>query len=132
MILRTIARALIQEHRYRPIVGRVLCLGPQLVPMHRGEVDELFAETPAEAREARAAWRRDGADPAHVSDEYFFHKFPIDRLDSLDVVEGFGGTVIHNLNDPLPEHLRGQFDFIVDGGTFDHLLQLGTAFGSVA
>lgn len=131
MILPTIAKILIQEHRYRPITGRLLCLGPQLVPLHRGEVDALFAEGPEAAVEATKRWRQDGADPTHVSDEHFFRRFPIDRLDSLDVVEGFGGTIIHDFNTPIPESLHEQFDFILDGGTFDHLIQLGTAFRNV-
>ena len=131
MILPTIAKMLVQEHRYRAITGRVLCLGPQLVPMHQGEVDALFQETPAGKARALAEWREAGADTATVSDEYFFHKFPISRLDSLDVVEGFGGTIIHDLNMPLPEMHHEQFDFILDGGTFDHLVQIGTAFQSV-
>src|SRR5207247_11311834 len=116
MIVRMIARALLQEHEHRPITGRLLCLGPQLVPMNRGEVDALLAPGPEEAKSALEAWRGDGADPTPVSDEYFFGKFPIDRLDSLDVVAGFGGTIIHDLNLPIPEELYEQFDFIVDGG----------------
>lgn len=131
MILRSIAKMLLQEHRHRKITGRVLCLGPQLVPMPKGEVDALFASTPAEAAEAMAAWRQDGADPTPVADEYFFHKFPIKKLDSLDVVEGYGGTIIHDLNTPIPRKLHGKFDFIVDGGTFDHLVNVGIAFESV-
>lgn len=131
MILTTISKMLLQEHRYRPITGRLLCLGPQTIPLHRGYVDALFAAGPEEAERAMEEWRRNGADPSHVKDEYFFHKFPIDRLDSLDVVEGFGGTIIHDLNVPIPEQYHEQFDFIVDGGTFDHLIQLGTAFRNV-
>ncbi len=131
MILRSIARMLIQEHQYRPITGRVLCLGPQLVPMHRGQVDELFETTPAGRASAMERWRRDGADTSPVSDEYFFRKFPIEALDSLDVVEGFGGNVIHDLNTPIPESLHGRYDFILDGGTFDHLVNVGIGFSSV-
>ena len=131
MILPTIAKMLLQEHAHRPIRGRVLCLGPQQVALHRGEVDALFAKTPAAAAAAMDAWRRDGADTSVVSDAYFFSKFPKVTLDSLDVVGGFGGTVIHDLNVPVGKKLEERFDFILDGGTFDHLVQLGTAFQNV-
>jgi SAM-dependent methyltransferase len=131
MILPTIVRMLLQEHAYRPIEGRVLCLGPQQVALHKGEADAMFATTPGEAAAAMDAWRRAGSDTSVVSDAYFFSKFPNVKLDSLDVVEGFGGTVIHDLNTPIPKSLEGQFDFILDGGTFDHLVQLGTAFQNV-
>ncbi|MDO8794117.1 MAG: class I SAM-dependent methyltransferase [Vicinamibacterales bacterium] len=131
MILPTIVKMLLQEHAHRPIRGRVLCLGPQQVALHKGEVDAMFAATPQEAAEAMEAWRRDGADTSVVTDAYFFSKFPKVRLDSLDVVEGFGGTVIHDLNKPIHHSLEGRYDFILDGGTFDHLVQLGTAFQNV-
>lgn len=131
MILPTIAKMLLQEHAYRPIRGRVLCLGPQQVALHKGEVDAMFAKTPQDAEAAMAKWRAAGAKPGVVSDRYFFSKFPKVKLESLDVVEGFGGTVIHDLNTPIPAELEGQFDFILDGGTFDHLVQLGTAFQNV-
>lgn len=131
MILPTIARMLLQEHAHRPIKGRVLCLGPQQVALNKGEVDAMFAKTPEAAAEALASWRKSGSDEAVVSDAYFFSKFPKVRLDSLDVVEGYGGTVIHDLNAPIPKRLEGKFDFILDGGTFDHLVQLGTAFQNV-
>lgn len=123
MILRSIAKMLIQEHEHRPITGRVLALGPQLVPMSRTEVDSLF--------EGSATAALDPDDGTHVSDEYFFQKLAIDRLDSLDVVEGFGGSIIHDLNEPVPPALEEQFDFILDGGTFDHLVNPGIAFQSV-
>lgn len=131
MILPTIAKMLVQEHRFRPITGRVLCLGPQLVGMHKGQVDALCAESPEGASRAMALWREAGADMSRVDDKYFFSKFPISQLDSLDVVEGFGGTLIHDLNKPLSEEHHNKFDFILDGGTFDHLVQIGTAFKSV-
>ena len=128
MILPIIARMLVQEHRHRPITGRVLCLGPQLVALNKGEVEALFAQTPKGQAPATATRKTKDADPANVSDACFFGKFKDVQLDSLDVVAGFGGTIIHDLNVPIPESLHEQFDFILDGGTFDHLMQLGTAF----
>lgn len=132
MILPVIARMMVQEHRFRPITGRVLCLGPQLVALNKEEVDSLFARgRGTKARTAEAARAARGAHAPQVSDAYFFRKFKDVQLDSLDVVPGFGGTIIHNLNEPIPDSLCDQFDFILDGGTFDHLMQLGTAFTNV-
>lgn len=128
MILPIIARMMVQEHRYRPITGRVLCLGPQLVALNKDEVEALFDNRDNAAR--RATPPPNGGS-GHVSDAYFFKRFRGVQLDNLDVVAGFGGTIIHDLNAPVPESLHEQFDFILDGGTFDHLVQLGTAFTNV-
>jgi hypothetical protein len=127
VILPTLARMLVQEHQFRPITGRVLCLGPQQVAMSKREVERLF-----KSRGRRAVTRtRPATSRSYVSDAYFFSRFEGVTLDSLDVVEGYGGTIIHDLNAPVPESLYEQFDFIFDGGTFDHLMQLGTAFTNV-
>lgn len=131
MILPIIAKMVLQEHRFRPITGRVLCLGPQLVALHKGEVDVMFARGPEKKARALDEWKRKGANKTFVSDQYFFSKFPDTQLESLDVVAGFGGTIIHDLNAPIPEEHHEKFDFILDGGTFDHLMQLGTAFTNV-
>lgn len=130
MILRSIAEMLIQEHEYRPISGRVLALGPQQVPMTREEVDYLFTASDRSRRQGPFT-RQLNAQVECAPDQYFFHKFPIESLDSLDVVPDFGATVVHDLNFPIPDSLANQFDFIVDGGTFDHLLNIGIALENV-
>ena len=66
LILPTIARMFVQEHRYRLITGRVLCLGPQQVALHRDDVNVLFAKNPEKARQAAARWRANGAGSAPV------------------------------------------------------------------
>lgn len=130
MILRSIAEMLIQEHEHRPIQGRLLALGPEEVAITQDEIDALFT----------ASDRRRGIIPTTprrapgvecATDEYFFGKFPIESLDSLDVVEGRGATVVHDLNYPIPDCLANRFDFILDGGTFDHLLNVGIALENV-
>ena len=131
MILPVIAKMMVQEHRYRPITGRVLCLGPQLVALTEAEADDLFARTPKAKAKAAAKSRKRGPKSSFISDARFFEYFKGVQLDSMDVVPGFGGTIIHDLNSPIAPELEGQFDFILDGGTFDHLMQLGTAFTNV-
>lgn len=131
MILKSVARMLIQEHRYRSIRGRVLCLGPQIVPMHRGEVDALFARRPGEGGETMRRRPDREAGASYVSDGYLFEKFGVERLDSLECVERLGATIIHDLNRPVPAALHEQFDFILDGGKFDRLVNLGIAFESI-
>jgi hypothetical protein len=97
--------------------------------MSKSQVDSLFDGFGFAGVSSASA--PSGEEDQDVSDEYFFRKFPIDRLDSLDVVEGFGGTIIQDLNEPIPDSLLGEFDFILDGGTFDHLVNVGIAFQSV-
>lgn len=43
-----------------------------------------------------------------------------------------GAEVIHDLNEPLPDHLRGRFDTVIDIGTLEHVFNIGIAMKSMA
>jgi hypothetical protein len=120
---------LIQEHRFRPITGRVLTLGPQTVPMKRKEVDSLFTKKERLKPPSIEIPKTPKQDQAPI--EYFFSKFPIERLESIGFDNADGGSILHDLNQPVPDSLLGQYDFILDGGTFDHLVNIGTALTTV-
>ena len=43
------------------------------------------------------------------------------ELVSVDRSDFEGATLLHDLNDPFPEAHRGQYDFVFDGGTLEHV-----------
>jgi len=49
----------------------------------------------------------------------------------MDVDAYEASDIIHNLNFPISDNLKGKFDFIIDGGTFDHLFDFKTAFSNL-
>jgi len=49
----------------------------------------------------------------------------------MDVSAYEQSDILHNFNNPIPQSLYEQFDFIIDGGTFDHLFDVQTAFVNV-
>jgi SAM-dependent methyltransferase len=51
-------------------------------------------------------------------------------VDSLDASTYQGATIVHDLNLPLPESLRGQFDLVFDGGTLEHVFDAARALRS--
>jgi SAM-dependent methyltransferase len=52
-------------------------------------------------------------------------------MESMDVAPYEGATILHDLNTPVPEALHGQFDFIFDGGTIEHVFDVATALTNV-
>jgi len=46
---------------------------------------------------------------------------------SVDRSDFEQATLIHDLNKPFPEHLRGSFDLVIDGGTLEHIFHYQTA-----
>src|SRR5579884_1812264 len=54
--------------------------------------------------------------------EAFFKQFGFTDVHSLDVSPYEGCTHIHDLNDPnTPADLIGQYDFVLSGGTLEHV-----------
>lgn len=49
------------------------------------------------------------------------------RIEALDFTEKEGAEHIHDLNKPCPDHLKGQFDVVIDGGTTEHIFYIATA-----
>ena len=49
------------------------------------------------------------------------------RIDSLDNSTYEGANVIHDMNMPLPDALKEQYDLVVDGGTLEHVFFFPTA-----
>lgn len=48
--------------------------------------------------------------------------------DVIDIVSARGMERIVDLNEPLPDDLRGRFDLVIDTGTLEHCFNVGVAF----
>jgi len=57
----------------------------------------------------------------------FFKCLGAETLDSLDITPHEGATVVHDMNYPVPEELKGRYDFLYDGGSIEHVFNLPTA-----
>jgi hypothetical protein len=49
--------------------------------------------------------------------EETFRALGASEVDSLDASEYEGATIVHDLNDPLPQELTGRYTLVFDGGT---------------
>ena len=43
------------------------------------------------------------------------------KLDEMDFSAYEGANILHNLNDPIPDQLSGQYSVVFDGGTLEHI-----------
>ena len=112
--------------RYRP-KGRTLMLGRHKLP-----VQERYATR------YQTALDRHGLD-LRLEDclqddgycETFMRKLGFGEMEALDFSDYEGATILQDLNDPVPQALEGQFDFIFDGGTIEHVFNVPVALTSV-
>lgn len=54
------------------------------------------------------------------------------QLDVIDIVAARGGEIIHDLNEPLPEELKGRYAAVLDAGTLEHCFNIAEAVRSVS
>ena len=52
-------------------------------------------------------------------------------MQSMDASAFEGCDLVHDLNDPLPDTMRGAFDVVVDGGTIEHVFNTPRALDNV-
>ena len=71
-----------------------------------------------------------GTEVPQFMDE-FFAVLGTKRLDAIDASDFEGAQLVHDMNEPLPDSLRGQYDAVVDGGTLEHVFNVPTAFRNV-
>lgn len=50
-----------------------------------------------------------------------------DRVDSIDISDFEGATILHDLNQPPPPSLAASFSLVMDGGTLEHVFDFPTA-----
>jgi hypothetical protein len=57
----------------------------------------------------------------------FLRSLGAQDLQVMDVSTYEGAQVLHDMNNPIPDHLKGQVDAVIDGGTTEHIFNFPTA-----
>jgi hypothetical protein len=99
-------------------LGRLLVLGRQMAHLyHRDIIDRI---------EAWCGVRLQNGKPA----DGFYRALGATQITYLDYSDFEGATLVHDLNQPLPERYHEKFDTVIDGGTMEHVFQYTTALKS--
>ena len=139
MINESLLRIIAQERVNGNLRGRVATLGRQNVRLSLEEtlkilIDEGVSVDPsieAEIRSSEKDIETRYSNSETVSDQQLFKLLGIHAVDAIDVTDYEGAAIIHNLNYPISGEHHEAYDYIIDGGTFDHLFDVKTAFENV-
>ena len=66
-----------------------------------------------------------------ANDHEFFSMFGFNKIESMGYSEDEGASILHDLNLPVPESLKGQFDVIYDGSTITNLFNIPQALKNI-
>lgn len=64
--------------------------------------------------------------------EEFYKRRGFETVHTMDVSPYQGASHIHDLNDPLPPELVGQYDMVTTAGTLEHIFDVANALKAVA
>ncbi len=128
-----------REHAYRPISGDVVFIGRQTTYFTPGELVASLrsyghaVDAAAVEIDRSTANRQEGYEGKElVTDRSIFRALGIDTTLALDVSGYEGAEIVHDLNQPLPPHLHGCADFVVDGSTLDNVFDPATCLRNMA
>ena len=128
-------KLLLQESLRKPLEGRVLQLGRQTVFVTEQELRGLAAKIGAKLQdidEVKLSWDPNYARLKYLSDDSYFRLLGFSQCESLDNFDYEGAMHILDLNVPeVPDNLRNRFDFIVDGGTIEHVFHVPNVLNNI-
>lgn len=129
------ANILLQEGRRRPLEGRLLTLGKQDIWVSLRMLQDFSAQAGTPLRKAERIELSSNPELAKLdllSDRSFFELLGFSGVESLDNSDYEGADHIVDLNDErMPDHLLESFDFIIDGGTLEHVFHLPNALNNI-
>ena len=133
-------RFIVREHGRKPFSGPVLTLGRQhlfatLEEARTMMMMEGVAPSPLQPGERVDTNIPEWAGTSHahnVSDVVFFRLLGLADVQALDYSDFEGAEILHDLNLPAPDCLRGRFGLIVDGGTLEHIFDVRQSMSNVA
>lgn len=105
-----------------------LMLGRQTLRLHKPRRTRKFNRAVAKA--GYDFHMEDIAGPDNYA-EGFFDKIGLPSIDSMDNSDYEDCTIVHDLNVDVPKKLHNTYDFILDGGTIEHVFDVPKAFENV-
>ena len=136
-IIRAAAELIVKAHGHYKFEGPALSLGVAEVSATRDQLSDWLARyTDGGALQAGQAEdvssNKFGAKLGWVTARGFFDALGIGRVDDLDIPGcEHPAAVIHDLNEPLPEIYHGQYKFLLDPGTLEHIFDQRQCFQTI-
>ena len=131
-----LAKAILQEHKYSPIKGTIILVGQQTIVLTKEEAIALIKENELPVRPEAfievdsTTYGSEGR--SLITARSFFSLFTNAEVLALDVNDYENAEIIHDLNKPLPENLKGIADFIFNGSCMDNLFDPASALKNIS
>jgi SAM-dependent methyltransferase len=112
---------LLNAHRSGIDFSSVVTIGRQTNYLGAGNIEELEASGLSRFHERWSEVAR-----APFADQ-FLRTLGAQRVDSIDLSDYEGATILHDMNTPLPRELHEQYDVVLEAGSLEHIFNLPVA-----
>lgn len=129
-----IAEMIVRESRRSPVTGRALCFGRSTVSFDAETLallfDRLGVSPQSQKVELDTSTRlaQENPEKRFITDHTFLQWVGVERIDVLDVSEYEGADIVHDICQPLPKSLVGQYDFVFNSSVLDNVFDPAAAF----
>jgi hypothetical protein len=121
------------ECKYKAFPKRILLLGRQTILFDDATLRALAAKWNFSLdgieieRDMRTVGARNSPDTYMVSDTTFFRMLGVETVDAIDHSDFEGANIIHDMGEPVPSALWGQYDLIFNGSVLDNMYDVAAA-----
>ena len=128
-----VAELMLRESKVRPIQGRALSFGRSTVPIPQEVMDALFKQVGFERPDTAVEYdhvtqmSHQHPDKAFFTDHTFYRWLGLSQIDVIDVSDYEGADIVHDICQPLPAHLQGQYDFVLNSSVLDNVFDPAAA-----
>lgn len=132
-IMVPMVRAILKEHKRKPITGQGLLVGRQTIPLTIEEAKELVRMEGIPLRDVSPIIDNVTSisrDRNYIEDISFFALFSDVKLKTLDVTDYEDAEIIHDMHVPIPDEYANLFDFIWNGSCLDNMFDPAMAMRS--
>lgn len=135
----TSLRLLSRANNRKPFTGPILTLGRQGIYASLDQCRAAIASQAGKVHPLPAGMDTKATLPAFrhppydrfTNDACAFWMMCGQEVEALDVSDHENADYIHDLNLPVPDHLRGRFGTIIDGGTLEHVFDIAQALRNI-
>lgn len=129
-----LASMIVQEHKNRPITGKILLIGRQTIDMKvqtainlvEGILGQVRTDNPLlDQTTAARDYRHISRDT--ISDVGFFSLFSDASVTAVDVTDYEGAEIVHDMCTELPSHMIEKYDFVFNGSCLDNIFDVSAA-----
>jgi len=126
-ISKSLARFLVRKHKEQKFSGKLLALGKQFIYATHDEIVDIFRQEDSSYCYVVPQLQNISKEKKHqnfIDDLTFFKMLGFDSVHSLDISSYQGAEILWDLNKPIPGDLEKSFDFILNGGTIEHVFDI--------